>query len=369
MNEDFIYGADISSLLAVEELGGAFSNEKGEKEDLLAILSTNGFNLARVRLFVNPKTRKGESYGTGHNDLESALTLAKRAKEQGFALLLDLHYSDFWANTNHQVIPKAWAKLDFAGIEYEVYSYTKSVVQKFNEENITLDYIQIGNAIDKGILWPHGRLYRYKKATGREFDRLAILLNAGIKAVREVSPNTKVMIHLEDGDNPEKCRDFLHFMEPRLFHFDALGFSYFPYKHSAISELEATLLFVKTYYPYECFVVETSYPFENGDETSRVTKEKYPPKKGFLSYTEVGQARALETVVEAALKYDAKGVVYFEAGWINVSGLTLATVEGLKYLKDKKNAPGETLFNEALFSRSGKPNAALYIKSEIEKRK
>lgn len=366
MNQDFIYGADISSLLAVEELGGTFTNDNGEKEDFFKILKSNGFNLARIRLFVDPKSNKGVSYGAGHNDLETALTLAKRAKDHDFKVLLNIHYSDFWADENHQTLPKAWAKLDFADLEYQVYAYTKEVVTTFKEENITLDYIQVGNEVNKGILWPHGKLFRRKKATQTEYDALAILLNAGIKAIREVTPNVKIMIHLGQGSNPEMYADFLHFMEPRLFKFDAIGLSYYPYIHRQITELQATLLFIKTYYPYERFIVETSYPFENGDETSIVNKDSFPPKRGFFAYTPLGQERVLETILDAAVEEQITGLCYFEPGWINVNGLTVATIEGIKYLKEKNIKAGSTLFNEALFSRSGRPNPALSVKNNMD---
>ncbi len=365
MHKNFIYGADISSLLAVEELGGTFTNDSGDKEDLFAILKSNGFNLARIRLFVDPQTNKGVSYGAGHNDLDTALKLAKRAKDHNFKVLLNIHYSDFWADENHQTLPKAWAKLDFAELEYEVYAYTKEVVKSFKDENIVLDYIQVGNEVNKGILWPHGRLFRRKKATQTEYDALAILLNAGIKAIREVSPTIKIMIHLGQGSNPEMYADFLHHMEPRLFKFDALGLSYYPYIHGQLTELEATLLFVRTYYPYERFIVEISYPFENGDETTIVSKDKFPPRRGFLAYTPLGQARVLEAIIDAGLNEKITGLCYFEPGWLNVSGLTWATSEGLKYLKEKNIAAGATLFNQALFSRSGKPNPGLSVKLKM----
>lgn len=368
MKKDFIYGADVSSLLTVEELGGTFSNTKGEKEDLFKILKSNGFNLARIRLFVNPATNKGVSYGGGHNNLETALRLAKRAVTAGFKLLLNIHYSDFWATANNQVLPKEWTKLDFADLEYKVYEYTKEVVNAFTSENLFLDYIQVGNEVNRGILWPFAKVFKGKKPSANGYDCLAILLNAAIKAIRETSPTTKIMIHISDGGNPEACAEFLHEMEPRLFKFDALGLSYYPYFHGELSELEATLLFIATYYPYERFIIETSYPYDDGDEVTIVTKKKYPPKSGLPGYTALGQQRYLESLFEIAIAGNIKGICYFEPGWINVEGLTWATVEGLKYLKQKNLPIGNVWFNQALFSKTGLALQALAVKKNLEKK-
>ena len=111
-----IRGMDISSLAEVEQCGGKFF-DGGRERDLLQILKSYGVNYIRLRLWNDPYAEDGSPYGAGCSDFGTTLSLAKRALLQGFGFLLDLHYSDFWADPGKQTVPKAWRGLDAQGLQ------------------------------------------------------------------------------------------------------------------------------------------------------------------------------------------------------------------------------------------------------------
>ena len=76
---------------------------------MLEILSSYGANYVRLRLWNDPYAEDGTSYGAGTNDLEKTIIMAKRATGLDMGFLLDIHYSDFWADPGKQIVPKAWA--------------------------------------------------------------------------------------------------------------------------------------------------------------------------------------------------------------------------------------------------------------------
>ena len=133
--EEWVKAMDLSSLLEVERAGGKFSNN-GKEEDVMDILKSYGMNMVRLRLWNDPYTEDGISYGGGGCDLETVLTLARRAKDKGIGWLLDFHYSDCWADPGKQIIPKAWKGMDVAGLEQAVYDYTLQTLAKCESAGI-----------------------------------------------------------------------------------------------------------------------------------------------------------------------------------------------------------------------------------------
>ncbi len=171
-DKKFIKGMDISSLPELERLGAVFYDKDGDERDLISVLREYGANAIRIRLWNNPYSSEGEPYGAGTNDLDTAMELAKRVQEQGMELLLNLHYSDFWADSGRQIKPKAWA--DFTGkrLESAVYDYTVAVLREFQREGVFPDMIQVGNELSNGLLWPDGKR--------PDYETIAMLVNAGI---------------------------------------------------------------------------------------------------------------------------------------------------------------------------------------------
>ncbi len=125
--EKFIHGMDISSMDEVVGLGGKYY-DKGEERELTDILKSYGVNYIRLRLWLNPYTQEGASYGAGANDLNTTLRMIKRVKAAGFKYLLDFHYSDFWTDPGKQIKPKIWKDYGPAELEVALYEYTKETL-------------------------------------------------------------------------------------------------------------------------------------------------------------------------------------------------------------------------------------------------
>jgi arabinogalactan endo-1,4-beta-galactosidase len=168
----FIAGADVSMLPEIEKAGGVFSRE-GKPGDALKIMRAGGCNLFRVRLFVDPEKDFNKNHGATQ-DLPYVVALSKRIKATGAILLLDLHYSDTWADPGKQFKPRAWETLAFDALEKQVHAYTASVLKALADAGATPDMVQIGNEIAGGMLWPEGKVLNAPKPEeAQQWERLA----------------------------------------------------------------------------------------------------------------------------------------------------------------------------------------------------
>ena len=86
LSPDFIMGADVSMLKQIEDNGGKYF-VNGEEADALEILKAHGVNWIRLRIWNDPTDENGQPLGGGNNDLETTLSIAKRAKALGFWFL------------------------------------------------------------------------------------------------------------------------------------------------------------------------------------------------------------------------------------------------------------------------------------------
>ena len=370
MEYSFLYGMDVSSLLSLEHQGAHFYDQSGSEKELLVILKEAGVESIRLRLWVDPKTIDGKPYAGGDNDLDSTLTLAKRAYSLGFSIVLDLHYSDFWADPGKQTMPKAWANLSFSELVRIVYLYTNAVLLRFDEAKIPLAYIQVGNEITNGMLWPQGMLYDTEgKLIPGSHERLSALLNAGIKAVRERSPLSRVIIHLDRGGDAKLYKEFFAAMYPLLSPFDVIGLSYYPYWHGTLSDLSANVNFLKAHYAEDIMIMETSYAFDG--EASHgpfvVTKDKTPCVNGFPPYTKEGQAQYLAMLLAFVRDYEVDGLFYWEPAWIPLPGDSWATREAMVYMNENEKTVGNEWANQALFDYTGHALPALYVYNNFVK--
>lgn len=356
MNLEYIKGMDISTLKEVEACGGKFYDH-GEQKDLLEILKSYGVNSVRLRLWNDPYAEDGSPYGAGTNDLDTTIALARRAKNAGMGFLLDFHYSDFWTDPGKQVKPKAWAGFSAEKLEQAVFDYTKEVLCRLREENVFPSMVQIGNEITNGLLWPEG---------GKpEYDNIARFVNAGIRAVKEVDREVKIMIHLDNGGNHELYREwFDHYME-RGEDFDVIGLSYYPFWHGSLADLEYNMNDIAVRYQKDLVIAEVSMGYTMEDYAEY---EKLPPeeRKGMATRPEVaaraeypmtvqGQCDFMEDLLGRLAKVPenrGRGFYYWEPAWIPVPGSGWATKESLAYIKE--NGPcGNEWANQALFDYEG----------------
>jgi len=244
-----ILGADISFLPQLEERGIKFS-DKGVEKDAIYILKDHGFNYIRLRIFNDPAADSGYSPHKGFCDLEHTKQMAKRIKAYGMKFLLDFHYSDTWADPGKQFKPAAWKDLNIFLLSQTLHDFTIKVLIALQEQNTLPDMVQIGNEINHGILWPDGNV--------KQINNLAALISAGTKAVREVDPKIKIMLHIACGGQNEESRSFLDSMIDRNISFDIIGQSYYPQWHGTITDLQNNLTDLSKRFKQDIIVVEYS---------------------------------------------------------------------------------------------------------------
>lgn len=309
-------GADISALERIEQAGGVF-RDGGVPGDAIAILRAHGSNLFRLRLFVNPSAQEVEV-----NDLDYTLRMAIRAKTAGARLLLDLHYSDTWADPGHQATPAAWDTLGIDSLETRVERYSDSVVTRLRQAGALPDIVQIGNEIDGGMLWPVGQL-SYASDSLISWDQFTRLLKAGIRGVRSgLAPGDSVhiMLHYSQGGNTGGTQWFFDHMVAYGVPFDLIGLSYYPWWHGTLAALQGNLQATEQRFGRDIMVAETSYPWRAGGWESMATN------RGAMTWSvsQQGQAKFLQGVIAAVAAVPnghGAGVLWWYPEAIEVPGL------------------------------------------------
>jgi arabinogalactan endo-1,4-beta-galactosidase len=216
-NDLFVKGADIGWLPQMEATGFKFYNEKGVEEDCFKILKDRGINTIRLRTWVNPSNDKA----SGHCSKEETVAMAVRAKKWGMRVMIDFHYSDSWADPGKQKKPKAWEGHDFKQLCKDVYDYTADVMTALKAAGVKPEWVQVGNETPGGMIYPEGRTSNW--------DQLSQLINNGYAAVKAVSPKTKVILHIDQGNNSQRFRTWFDNATARKTNYDVIGFSYYPY--------------------------------------------------------------------------------------------------------------------------------------------
>ncbi len=244
-----ILGADISFLPELESRGVRFS-DKGVEKDAITILKDHGINYVRLRIFNDPSRDSGYSPGKGFCDLEHTKAMAKRVKAAGMKLLIDFHYSDYWADPGKQYKPAAWKTASFQQLKDSVYAFTKMVITELKDQGTLPDMVQIGNEVNHGILWPEGHV--------NHLDSLAQLISTGTSAVMSVDPSIITLLHVALGGQRDESVWFINNMIQRGVHFDVIGLSYYPKWHGTMDDLENTLEYLVGKYNRDLIVVEYS---------------------------------------------------------------------------------------------------------------
>ncbi len=246
---DKMIGADISFLPELEARGMKFS-DNGVEKDAIQILKDHGFNYVRLRIFNDPARDSGYSPQKGFCDLAHTKQMAKRVKAAGMKLLLDFHYSDYWADPGKQYKPYAWRNLSFTDLKKAVHDYTKDVIRQLKDQGTTPDMVQIGNEINHGIIWPEGNV--------AHLDSLAQLINAGTAAALSVDPDITMLLHLALGGQNDESVWFIDNMIARNVYFDLIGLSYYPKWHGTLDDLEANINDLARRYNKDLIVAEYS---------------------------------------------------------------------------------------------------------------
>lgn len=261
----YTIGADISWLQSQEDRGTEFS-DGGIKGDALEILRDNGFNYIRLRLFVDPRSELGYSRREGYCDLEHTLQMAHRIKQTGMMFLLDFHYSDNWADPQKQIMPQAWQTYSYMEVQEALYNHTREVLEALVKQGTAPDMVQVGNEVSNGMLWPYG-------SVRHSFEGLCGLLKEGVRAVREVTPEAAIMLHVALGGQHEESVRFFEAMNRYGVEYDLIGQSYYPEWHGTLEELEFNLRDLATRYHKPIIVVEYRDHFKEIDRIVRSLPE------------------------------------------------------------------------------------------------
>jgi arabinogalactan endo-1,4-beta-galactosidase len=365
----FILGADVSSLLAVERGGGRFQTAQGQPASALKLLRDAGMGWARLRLWHTPfnardvieggrvVSRHGDPVGGGDNGLETTLALARRLRAQGFKWLLDIHYSDHWADPGKQHKPAAWSALEGPALEDAVRQYTADVLARLAEQGTPPHMVQIGNEVNGGLLWPSGKTWRERPDERIGGDgAFHALVKAGISAVRELDKqrnrSTPVMLHVAfsgDGKSRETLERVYGGFAAAQLDYDVIGLSWYPFFHEPLQGLRETLATLGRRFGKPLILVETSYAWraDNPGGTPGVFNAQHATKAGWQATPE-GQAQFARDVIAAVAEApQGLGVFWWEPAWLAVPGAGWRTGDGNGWA------------NQTLFDTEGKPLPAL----------
>ena len=310
-----VLGADVSSLAKSESLGGQYFDDESRhqcrKRSALDILSEHGLTDVRLRVWVNP--------ADGHHDLPELAKMARRAEQAGLGVLVDLQYSDTWADPSHQTKPAAWAGYSVDQLESAVFAHTLAACTSIRNVGVTPDLVQLGNELNAGMLWPDGHTFNPPN-----WDNLSRFLTAGYNAVKLCSPKTQVMLHLANGGDNGLYRWWFDNVTSRNVPFDVIGASYYPYWHGSLGALQYNLNDVAQRYGKPVMVVETGYPFTLGynDSFPNLIGLENQLASGYPA-SPSGQAasvRDVMSIVRAVPGGRGLGVFYWDATWTAVPG-------------------------------------------------
>lgn len=248
-----IKGMDISSYEEMKDQGYQYYNEKGQKVDVLDLAVEKGFNYARLRLWNEPENIPESG---GYCDLSHTIQIARKLKARKIPYLLDFHYSDWWADPEHQRIPKTWNNLSIDEMVEQLYVFTENTLLTLKKEDVYPDMIQIGNEIRNGMLFPVAQVPKW--------ENLARFVQAGLAAARKVSQGTEtqLMIHLDEGATYAYYEQwFDRMMQLGTNDFDIIGLSYYPYIHGSYESFEENLHSLSKRYGKALIVAEFAHPF------------------------------------------------------------------------------------------------------------
>lgn len=377
--EDFIFGMDASCVPSLEKSGVKYYDYDGKEKDVYEILSENGINYIRVRIWNDPFDKNGNGYGGGNCDIDNAVEVGKRATKYGMKLLVNFHYSDFWADPAKQMVPKAWVGMSIEEKSDAVYNYTKECLEKLVAAGVDIGMVQIGNETN-GVMCGESR----DELGG--WKRITTLMSAGSRAVREVCPHALVVIHFSNPEIEDSYDSYSANLDYYGVDYDVFASSYYPFWHGTLENLAEVLNKVTEKYGKPVMIAETSYAYTpkdsdffgntigEGDSFDR----KYP-------YSVQGQADHVRDVTDTVVnKIDnGIGVFYWEGTWVGVGGESYeenlaiwekygsgwATSFAGEY--DKRDAAewygGNSVDNQALFDSHGKALESLKIFALMKK--
>lgn len=311
-------GGDISMLLQLEKRGAVYRDPEGKPIDVISYLRSRGWNLFRIRLFVDPSKDFDRSRGAVQ-DLDEVRALAKRVKQSGADVFLCLHYSDDWADPKHQIKPDRWKDLSFETLEKQVETYTTEVLQTLKKDGVVPEVVQIGNEITAGMLWPDGQITGKNEPV--EFARLARLLQAGIRSVRSFDTEgsrIRIALHVHGGGQPGVPLWFFKGLANQSLDFDLMAVSVYPSWNDSIELFADQARTLVQTYGKDLLIAETGYPYRKNPFVQ--TNERFMK----WSFTPQGQsefAQQLITILRDLPQDHGAGLVWWYPEAIPLPGV------------------------------------------------
>lgn len=365
--EDFILGMDASAVPSLEAGGVKYYDFDASEQDVFLTLAENGINYIRVRVWNHPYDAQGNGYGGGNCDIQNALEIGKRATAAGMKLLVDFHYSDFWADPGKQMAPLAWKDMEIEEKTQAVYDYTKESLQLLKDAGVDVGMVQVGNETNGSLcgerVWMH----------------IYYLMDAGSRAIREVFPEALIAVHFANPEKPDHYRTYARKLDYYQLDYDVFASSYYPYWHGTLENLSDILTEIHDTYDKKVMVMETSYAFtgEDSDFYGNTISDGSAVSKPY-PYTIQGQARCVRDVVQTVASIpEGIGVVYWEGTWISAGGSSweenqekwetfgsgwASSYAGTYDPKDAgKYHGGCAVDNQAFFDAGGKPLESLRV--------
>jgi len=330
--QDFYFGNDLSYVNQMED-AGAIYKENAQPMDVFRIFAGHGTNLVRVRLWVDPSwwqspLQQPAGVKSFYNDIVDVTETIRRSKEAGMKVMLDIHFSDFWADPGRQLVPRKWIGVasNINLLRDSVYNYTKRILTGLNKQGLMPEIVKVGNETNGGFINQipqDNNSFEVKSTISTSWTRHAILYNAAIKAIREVGAtatiNPKIALHFSNKLSGQVW-NYQNVINNGITDFDIMGISYYYSWHvGSIQELQSTIASLKSNFPnYQPMVVETGYlwSIKNYDSMANIINNPDP------QYLPVCPEKQLEYMIDytrAVMKGGGIGVVFWEPAWVSTS--------------------------------------------------
>ncbi len=308
MPDNFIMGMDASCVPSLEASGVKYYDYDGTEKDVYEILSKNGINYIRVRVWNDPFDANGNGYGGGNCDIDNAIEIGKRATQYGMRLLVNFHYSDFWADPVKQMVPKAWKGMNSTQMSEALYEYTKESLQKLVDAGVDVGMVQVGNETNGYICGFKG------------WNDIVKLMSAGSRAVREVCPDALVALHFANPEKVTNYRNYAYNLATQQVDYDVFATSYYPFWHGTLDNLSSLMNEISDTYGKKVMIAETAY-VNTSEDTDFFGNSGTDAVKAY-PFTEQGQANHIRALTDACVNKmnNCIGIFYWEGTWISVGG-------------------------------------------------
>ncbi len=313
--DDFALGMDISSIVSEFNSGVTYQDYNGNtlynvKEFCQFLANDCGISHVRVRVWNDPYDANGNGYGGGNCDINTAVQIAEGCAAAGLKMLIDFHYSDFWADPGKQTAPKAWGSYSLSQKQAAIAEFTTNSLEKIRATGATVDMVQIGNETTAGVCgeWTT--------------ENMCKIFNSASAAIRALDKSIRIVVHVT---NPEKgnVTTWAKNLDTYNVDYDILATSYYPYWHGTLSNLTQQLQTVRTTYGKDVMVAETSYAYtlEDSDGWQNTINEGSSDIDMPYEFTPQGQANSVRSVINAVNDAGGIGVFYWEPAWITVGDI------------------------------------------------